>query len=248
MNFLPIKYILFAGLLGIFFSCNDSKTEQISLDYGYEYFPLKVGQENIFRVDSTILFSGGNDIVMTTSYIREVIAEALPDDGDFKTYRIEKYTAPSQNGPWKINGVEIRKINTQEALVQAENLTFLKLVFPIEKGVKWDGNIYFDDQREITVGADKHNIYQGWEYQISDVGLTRDYDFGQLTGVIRIGHIDEEDFLDRKFSEEYYAKGIGLVESNLEIFHADNGKDDTTPWIEGASKGFTIKKVLVSHH
>ena len=124
-------------------------------------------------------------------------------------------------------------------------LKFIKLVFPAIKGEKWDGNVFFDSNKLFTVAANNITIYQGWNYKIEEVDLSREYNGITYPTVLHVSHIDEETLISKRFSEEFYAEGVGLVERYMEIFDTQKG-DTSKTWIETAEEGFQLNQTLLS--
>ncbi len=104
---------------------------------------------------------------------------------------------------------------------------------------------FFDSNKEVTVAANGISVFQDWSYKIEDIDLSREYHGTTYPKVMHVSHIDQESLISRRFSEEYYAEGVGLVERNMEIFDSQNGNTSLT-WLERAEKGFQIDQTLIS--
>jgi len=238
-----IFFLLFCLFLA---SCGDNEIEEPDETiYGYEYFPLEIGYTWEYQVDSVLIVQGGADNIFSTSFIQEKVVELLSEEGDEKTYKLERRYRADQDSEWRLQDVWQVARSDSRATRTEENLKFIKLVFPAVKDVKWDGNVFFDSNKEFTVAANSITIYQDWNYKIDDLGLSREYNGTTYPKVLRVSHIDEESLISRRFSEEYYAEGVGLVERYMEIFDSQNGNTSLS-WLERAEEGFQIKQTLLS--
>ncbi|MEM9545990.1 MAG: hypothetical protein AAGA77_08450 [Bacteroidota bacterium] len=238
--------ILFALLILTFLSCGDNEIEEPYENiFGYEYFPLAIGNTWEYQVDSVLIVQGGIANIVSTSFIQEKVTDLLSDENGEKLYRLERSYRPDQNSSWSLRDVWQVGMTDRRATRTEENLRFIKLVFPAVKDERWDGNVFFDANKEFTVAANGVTIYQDWSYKIEEVNLSRAYNGTMYDDVMHVSHIDEESLISRRFSEEYYVKGIGLVERNMDIFDSQNGNTMLT-WLERAEKGFQLKQTLLS--
>ncbi len=239
-------YTLFLGLIFLMISCGDNVIEDPDESiYGFEYFPLEIGYTWEYKVDSVLIFQGGSSNIPSTSFIQEKVTELLSEDGDEKIYKLERRFRKDMNSDWYLQDVwQVSKNNTRATKTE-ENLRFIKLVFPAVEGEKWDGNVFFDANKEFTVAANDITIYQDWNYKIEDVDLSKTYNGNTYPKVLHVSHIDEESMISKRFSEEFYAEGVGLVERNMQIFDTQN-TDTSFLWLERAEKGFQLNQTLIS--
>ena len=240
------NYTLLLGLLFLIISCGDNVVEEPDQSiYGYEYFPLDIGHTWEYQVDSVLIFQGGNDNITSTSFIQEEVTELLSEEGDEKTYKLERRYRKDMNSEWYLQDVWQVSISESKAIKTEENLKFIKLVFPATLDTKWDGNVFFDANKEFTVAANSITIFQDWNYKIDNIDLSKTYNDIDYPKVMQVSHIDEESLISKRFSEEYYAEGIGLVERKMEIFDSQNG-NTTLSWLDRAEKGFQLNQTLIS--
>jgi len=96
------KYSLVVLLLVmIFSSCSESTFEQNGEEQGYDYYPIVIGNEWIYEVDSTIYLQDGADVLKSISQVKEEITELLDPDGE--KYIITKSVRKSDTDPWVVN-------------------------------------------------------------------------------------------------------------------------------------------------
>lgn len=230
----------------IYLSCGDNVIEEPDESiYGYEFFPLDVGYTWEYKVDSTLIVQGGSSNIVGTSYVQERISDLLSEEGDKKTYRIERSYKSNLNSDWTLQDVWQVSMDKTRAIKTEENLSFIKLIFPATKGKKWDGNVFFDSNKEFTVASNEIAIFQDWSYKIEEVDLSRTYNEVTYPKVLFVSHTDEESLISKRLSEEYYAEGVGLVERKMEIFDTQDG-DTSKSWLDRAQKGFQLNQTLLT--
>lgn len=243
---MKITNILFLGFIFLLFSCSDNTIEDPDESiYGYEYFPLEVGYKWEYQVDSVLIVQGGISNIFSTSFIQEEVVELLSDDGEEMIYKMERRFRENQDAEWKLRDVWQISKNNSMATKTEENLKFIKLVFPATKGKRWDGNVFFDSNKEFAVASNGIAIYQDWNYKIEETEISRTYNEVEYPKVLHVLHIDEESLITKRFSEEFYAEDVGLVERSMRIFDSQNG-DTTLTWLERAQAGFQLDQTLIS--
>ncbi|MEE9439507.1 MAG: hypothetical protein V3V14_10945 [Saprospiraceae bacterium] len=242
-----MKHLLLAFIsILLLISCS-SETENFNVEYGYEYYPLTVGNEWTYQVDSTFLISGGSTKFESSSYLKEEVVGLLSEDGDEKKYKLARSFSNSPDGPWNLINNWTVSISERRATKTENNIRFIKMIFPIENNLSWNGNLFFDSEREVQVGPDKYELYKDWKHAmvLADDKTVLDISYNKI---VNITHIDQDDnFVLKKLSTESYARNIGLIESHSECFASLNGKDNAAPWLSNADKGFIITQKLVAY-
>jgi hypothetical protein len=241
------NYITLCLLLGLIIltSCGENEVEIPDESvYGYEYFPLELGYEWTYSVDSILINQLGSNNVISSSFIREELIEVITDTELGKKYKLQRSYRKDSLSQWKIQKVWTIQRDESRAIRTEGNLSFVKLVFPAIVGTKWDGHVFFNDEKQFPVGAENLTVYRDWEYKINNIGA-KTIGGTLYSEVLDVSHIDEISFISKRFSTESYAKGIGLVERKMEIFDTQD-VNETLPWIERAQRGFQLSQTLVS--
>lgn len=226
-------------------------TEEIEppSDLGFDYFPLELGQRMIYQVDSIIYDTTGTGIIIDTSitYLQEEIVAELTDNTGQPLYRIEISEKKELGDPWQIRSVYAAQRTDQAAYRTEENLRFIKMIFPLERNSPWDGNRFFDATVNVVVAGETIEMFKNWEYQIIEIGepgQVGQFVFDQIT---TISQADDENLIELRYSQEKYAKGIGLVYKEMRILDTQN-ISETLPWEEKAQKGFILRQTLIEHN
>jgi|SRR6185436_15373845 len=141
MKFKIISFLLV--LFSFFFSCG-KKDKTILPGNDYSYFPTNAGHEIIYAVDS---ISKSAFKLSTDTFhfqMREVIESIYTDNEGRPTLRLERYRRSDESQPWEIFKVWTANVTKTTAEKEEDNITFIKLVFPITLNEEWNGNIKND--------------------------------------------------------------------------------------------------------
>ncbi len=237
-------------VLFMFSSCKDESTfEDPIIDETLEYFPIAIGKSITYQVDSIIYDPTESIVLVDTNrvYIREVVVDTFRDEVGALIYRIERYQAYDSNFDWEIKDVWSASISDTRAERFEENLKFVKMVFPVTDGDIWDGNVFIDETTIFSIAGESIEIFKSWFYEVLSVDEPEeigDFAFDQVT---TISQADEENLIERRYSIEKYAKGVGLVYREMEIYDTQE-IDETIPWVDKADKGFKLVMVVIDHN
>lgn len=227
-------------------SCGENEIEDPDQSaFGYEYFQVDVGHEWIYNVDSVLIGQGGLGNIESSSQVRERITDLISDEDGEKTYRLERSHRRNDSTTWNVTDIWTIATTDERVTKTIENLTFVKMVFPATDGVRWDGNVFFNDEESFPVAQENLKIYQNWDYEVQSRDVPMKVGEIDYDNVLRVNHIDDETQISRRFSYEKYAKDVGLVERYMEIFDSQN-RIDSEPWVDSAEKGFFLHQTLVS--
>lgn len=255
-----IQWVSFLSSLTLFlflacFSCNKSETEDIDLDFGYEYFPLEIGKYWVYSVDSVIYDPsiGGTAIDTIYSFIREELKDTLRDNLGDLLYRVEKYHRKNDTLPWQIQSAFTLSTNERQAFRTEENLKFIKMVFPATENKRWNGNAFIDEGLIIPIAGENMEVFKGWESVILAKENPYDLDNLNFPDVLELSIADNENLIEYRFGREVYAANVGLIYRELKILdtqcqtccNGDFGVCESVAWEAKAEKGFIIRQRLI---
>ena len=249
---LPLT-LLAIGAIVLTSACNE-ETAEPRTDRGYDYFPLSIGQEQLFLMDSIVLRPevGGIFFDSVRIEVREVLVDTLRDQENQLWYRGERYDRHIDSLNWRFRQSFLVGRDDSRALRQDDNLEFVKLVFPLRSDQNWDGHVGFDQYREIEVGGQPVQVFADWDYRYLQIGEPAAFGDQTYDDVSLVEGADYENLLNRRLSLEAYARGIGLVYRELEVFETqcqiccggDTGTCLDLSWREKAEGGFIIRQWL----
>ena len=155
MRFPRIVSLLFFLLTGAgMWACRTPETTPVSQEtrLGYDFFPLETGRFVEYEV-SEIQYSL-IAVPTTVSYqLREVIREGFVNAEGLPSYRLERFRRGSVAQTWRLDSVWTARRETARAIRTENNIAYVKLLFPVQDGLRWNGNAlngYGPDEYEIS--------------------------------------------------------------------------------------------------
>lgn len=191
-----LKNPFFILLLLPLFSCEREVEEGPELHK--DYFPVSTGHRVTYEVDSIFHDSAVETHDTSHYFIREEIESSFIDNEGRTAYRLERYRKDSADDDWSIADVWTSYRNEERAEKVEENQRFIKMTFPVQDGKDWNGNAF--------------NDLNDSEYRYRNVHQSRTVEGKVLDSTVSVLQEDEENLIEKRFSEEIYSKGIGMVE------------------------------------
>lgn len=243
MNYKFIVIFLFVGFI---YGCASEIEEPRVTNQGYEYYPLSIGSYKIFQSDSIVYSRNGSRKDTLRGFIKEEILDKSNDLLGNEVFRIGRTFRRSENDPWLIQSNRYAYRNKNEAVRKEENLTFVKMVFPIKERMRFNGNQYFHNEIRIPVGGDFIEPYKNWRHQILRVDSTINF-LGKDIKVMEVELVDNNlSSIERRYANEIYGYGIGLISSHSIILDT-NSPQQSIPWEQKANKGFIHSLKLIEY-
>lgn len=241
-----IKTFLFLFSLSCIISGCNTKIDDFKIDpEEYKFFPLKIGNTWKYKLDSIIYDNKGTIKKTVSNIIIEKITESFMDNEGETNYIIERTVF--ENG--SVNNINMLNayINNNMAIRNEGNLKFIKLVFPVIKGKSWDGNALFDSQNTIIrIAGEPIKMYELWDYRYSETGKSVAIEGKEYKDVLSIIQTDTENSIEKRYSYEEYAKGIGLIYKKMMILNTQKTDQASVPWELKAEEGFILEQKLLS--
>jgi len=211
-------------------SCSDDDTS-ITQPSGliYTYYPAQVGDSLIYDVELITKdeFTQAQD---TQIYqLLEVVESIFTDNQNRPTQRLERYTRNTPGDPWIISDVWTANLTNSWVERKEENITFVKLAFPITPSMTWNGNVM--------------NTFDPLTYKYED--LHQPMSLGSLSfdSTLTVMQRDEDYFTEKYYFVEKYANHVGLIfRENIEII-----KDNSNPGQVGIKSQRKYKETLISY-
>ncbi|MFM1932837.1 MAG: hypothetical protein RL226_2140 [Bacteroidota bacterium] len=194
-----MKHTLFAIALAtlVLAGCK-KKTDYEAIDFGYDYFPTEIGTFVEYEVDS-ISYGEVNDT--SHFYLREVIADDFIDNERQMALKVERYKRTNLTDEWELTDVWVQKRTTTTAERIEENIRYIRLVFPMEQGDSWDGNVY--------------NTDAPWQYAYGSLNIPYQVDNLSFNETVKVEQRNNINLIDQEEAWEVYARGVGLIEKRL---------------------------------
>lgn len=216
-----------------------------------DFFPIDSITTWEYRMDSVIYDNEGLNVDTFVSYRREQVLGSFMDAEGKVSYRLGIAKKKELTDFYVETDLWTFQLNETGLQRKEENLNFVKLLFPIVLGDFWDGN-QFPENTEVFIAGDAIKVYKNWEYEYVD--RFENYTLGSeiYNDVIHVRQANNTNAVERRFSEEFYSKGVGLISRNMQILDHQCGQFevdcDTRPWEDKADQGFILKQRLIDFY
>jgi hypothetical protein len=180
-------------------SCETIEGEPVYM--GKEYFPLETGSWVIYQVDSTVWDDFLGEIFNYSYQVKEVQKELFTDSQGLPKMRVERFIKYDQQNNWQIKNVWATALHSNRAIKTEENVTFVKLSFPLKPNLSWNGNLLNTGVDQLYKITSLHEPYQLLDLEFDSTLTVLQRDFTTLIGI-------EEQF-------EVYATGVGMIQKKF---------------------------------
>lgn len=247
----PYFILLFILLLTIVsYNCKkDTSALQIDNNKYFTYYPVNIGSSWYYDIDSLVIYKTVNGPQIDTSHylVKESIIDTFRINGNL-IYRLEKYERLNLQDSWNIKSVYSIQLLDNQIIRTEENQKFIKMIFPLAVGIKWDGNLYVDKQNEIQIGGESLQIFKDWDSKVLNFNDPFNNGWMKFDSTCTIEIAKNETLIDVRDGYEVYAKNFGLVYRYLKVLDTQckgnpiDCKD--VSWEYKADKGFIVKQKL----
>lgn len=235
-------WIIALGII-LGFSCNKDD-EPTTIDLGYEYQPLEIGYWLEYQVDS-IFFNDFNDPPTRDTFqfqLREYFQSTFLDLNGDTNIRVEQSIRIDQGTSWAIRHIASYKRTSINLQKVEYDLRYVKFAFPPSVGKNWQGHIFINVIDQPVLEYLDRTRYD-WNYRFTSVNQPLTLGVFNFDSTATILQIDEENLFEKKFSEEIYAKNVGLVSKEMIILETQ-APPSSVAFIDRAQKGFIVKYSL----
>jgi hypothetical protein len=184
---------LLIATFGLFVGCEKDTSLLIS---DYEYFPIAIGQYQIYEVNES-LYDISNEPIQSKYFLKERISESYENPALEKIYKIERFKKQKLDQSWKIDSVWTTQLMKNKAVRTENNVPFVKMYFPIQTAQLWNKN-------ELNT-----NQVQKISYQ--DKGKTYEIDTKVYTNTITVMIKNDSSLLSKNINFEIYAPSFGMI-------------------------------------
>jgi hypothetical protein len=212
-----LVFIILATAL-IFFNACKKKVDDFSTLPLKDYFPLTVGKYITYNLDSIVYYTNFGTSAVTKSYqVKYLVEASITDALGRPAYRIVRFIRNTPTGSWVPDNTFMAVPTASNIEFIENNLRFIKLQSPLRQDYSWKGNSYIN----TTSLSSTLKYLDDWDYTYDSLNVKTTIGAITVDSTIKVAHIDDRTTIDRTFSEEKYAKGIGLVYRNF--LYSNNG-------------------------
>lgn len=210
---LPFLLMAFAFMV-ITFSCKKPDDRPAPLPENEIFYPLEIGKWVIYDVDSTI-WDDTFCIERFYKYqIKHTVADTFTDALGRLSYRVNTSIRRKAGDTWQTHRVFYATNTGTTIEVAYDEVRFVKMVFPVEERLSWEGNAY------IQTDDPQFSFYKDWIYEYRDYKNSFNTGFKVFDNTVTVKQIDEavsdpelfeEVYASRTKSEEVYAEDVGMI-------------------------------------
>ncbi|TVQ89026.1 MAG: hypothetical protein EA393_07440 [Bacteroidetes bacterium] len=213
--------VILAGIAGqIFISCESSEGEPAVL--GTEFFGHTSGKWLIYDVDSTVYDDFLGEVFHYKYQVLEINSEFFTDSEGEESMRLERFWRMTDEDEWIDKNTWRAKISGSRAFRTEENITYLKLTFPLKLNQKWNGNAF--------------NNKPSQEYVVSHIYEPYHNGYLQFDSTVRVLQKDFVTLIGEEYQYEVFAWQVGMVKKKF----VDLSKEVDGTIIRGVDYSYTL--------
>lgn len=255
MRKLAVLFSLFL-LSIVIYSCGEKNSDFVPKETIKDYFPVEVGKFITYRIDSTVFVRSGSVIEIHKYQVRHTVTGTTKDNLSNDVFTVDRELRNAEGTDnWKANGRYYITVNENSVEVNEDNLKVTKLVNPITMGTTWKGNsklplIPYATVYETEAGKEMNtwnfSLYNFGDTTVENNSYTNVWSVQQNNYVLNIPVTPNTQIGLKEVGFEKYAKNIGLVYKNLEIYDFQGKNNTDNP--QDTYSGFGIKMWMIDHN
>ena len=191
-----MKSIVVILSLCLLFACDNLNSNLPPPQDGGNFFYPKIGQSVVYDVEDTQYELTGKFTVKNYQ-LKEVNVSNFKDSDGKDALRIERYRRENNTEKWVIESIFVAKKAVDKALKTENNVTYVKISFPIKEGLKWNGNAY--------------NSLENDSYEMKKVNQSFQSNGQKFDNTFYIIQQNDSTLIDLKKRIEIYAEGVGMI-------------------------------------
>jgi hypothetical protein len=192
----PMKSFWLPCLFLLFVAACTSSIEPDGSRLGFDYYPLEIGYATVYEIEENEYQVNGT--LNTRFYqLKEVASDTFRTLSGQKAYRLERFVRDNASRPWEIDSVWSVVKTTTQVIKTENNIPFIKLVFPLREGLRWNGNALNNQGERI--------------YEVQDFRRPTRIDILDFERSLRVRQFNDSSLVTQLKSEEMYAQNVGLI-------------------------------------
>lgn len=212
--------VFLPAFLWVFQACETADGEPVYT--GEEYFGFTTGKWLHYQVDS-IVYDDFLGEIFTYSYeVKEINKEFFTDSQGVDKIRIERFYRENDMQDWRIKNIWTSQMQPARAIKTEENISFVKLAFPVSERKTWDGNIFNMKGEQMYTLSDVHEPYTLGSLSFDSTITVLQNNFVTLIG--------------EEFQYEMYATKVGMIYKK----YVDLEKEIDGTIIRGVDYSYTL--------
>ena len=249
------NWLIIILLLTGFVACENRK-EELMTESVADYYPLQVGKYITYRVDSLVFLLNGTRSETHKYQVKHTIQSEVKDAAGRKSFLVNRLIRNEAGaGPWLENGNYVVTPLPERIEVVEHNLRSIRLANPLTRGFTWKGYSYYPlFPYKSIFEMDAGNDMNTWQFAYSNFGDTtvngnqyqNVWTVTQNDFVLNIPPPNNQSLGLKEVGLEQYAKGIGLVYRNYEVYEFQPGHVDNA--YQPTYTGFGVTMWMIDHN
>lgn len=243
---LSFRAVCLVTCLGFLFSgCN--KSNPLVTDTPADYYPMKLGNFIIYRMDSLKFINVGSRDTTISYLAKEVVEDSISDNLGRPSFRVTRYLSDTNGiSEWTPSIAFMVTPLSGSVEVVENNLRIIKMVTPVQDYISWLGNSYLDTKNDSAL-----TFMDGWNYTYMNEGLPYDVLAGTIPQTVTVNEADESfvtpdnSYIQTVYSQEIYGKGIGPI---YKKFISTVYQSPNVQYPAGVTFGYGLTFNMVSHN
>ncbi len=200
-----MKFLIYFLLTFVVYSCNP--IEYRKPVFYYEYFPVELDVTKEYFVLNIVYSSFGTD---TNSYfLKETVSEIMLDNQGDTVFRINRFTKSDTLEDYVIKDIWTVKKTNRSIEVVEENERFIKMVFPLNEYLYWNGNAF--------------NGREPQEYYIEKIHENHNLNDNIFDSTVTVIQNFTTNQIEYESAKEVYANETGLIYKENIVLNINNG-------------------------
>jgi len=196
---------LFLLLCLILTAC--SSEDPINTDIGLNYFPFRTVSQWFYQVEETTINQSVEE--KTTYELRITVVDSVKNDLGVYSYIFNRATRATPANPWQSTGTWSAFVNKSQLIQNESNLNFVKMIFPLFSGSRWNGNEYNNlPENGNLFNGQGSEMYELTEFD-KPMSLPTGLEFQLTSTIVQNDFVDPIVGTDQR--KEVYARDVGLI-------------------------------------
>lgn len=229
-------------------SC-DKQVDDYESDALTDYTFAQTGKFIRYRLDSTVYVNFGQKDSTIYYEAKDSVVQAFTDNAGKPAFKVVRYLRDTlRTKPWTPSLTYVINPGREVVEVVEENFRFVKLALPVKDGYSWKGNRYIN-LNSADPNWDFDYLFD-WDYTYENYGSAYTALNGtSVENTVTVNQRDEvigaptdpNGYSEKNYSQEIYAKGIGLV--FRQFLHTEY-----QPGNPGYTNGYGIRLRMIDHN
>jgi len=164
---------------------------------GFDFYPLKVGQTRVYRVEEINYNLFGNHDTLRYQ-LRETIDSSFVDQTGEEKFVLFRFKLEDGSTEWQLDSIWSTYRNNTQAVLTKNGNPVIALVFPAGEGIEWDANSLISRSEDIYTiqNFGEKYLLQGLEYSETLIVVQED---------------KQDSLISFDYRIEVFAKNVGLI-------------------------------------